>query len=98
MPIEFHISISIPFGIPLFFTNFCRSFLKSSVIETGLSDYHRMTATVTKKNHLKDYHQTIKNHRDYSRLESSVFRERLLQSIGQANLGNNYLCKNLGKH
>ena len=46
-----------PSCIDLVITNKSRSFQKSSVIETGLSDFHRLTMTITnttfKNKHLK---------------------------------------------
>ena len=46
-------NVDNPSCIDLVLTNNSRSFLKSSVVETGLSDFHRLTITIMKTNFSK---------------------------------------------
>ena len=65
-----------PSCIDLFLTNSPRSFQKSSVFETGLPDFHKLTTTV-----LKHYFPKLKpkvvNYRDYWKFRNDEFRAEL---------------------
>ena len=60
-------------------TNKPQSFQHSSVIETGLSDFHKMTVTV-----MKTFFEV--NYRDYKYFENNRFRTDLLSQSGKANI------------
>ena len=69
-----------PFCIDLLLTNKPHSFQNSGFIETGLSDFYRMTVTVTKMAFQK-FKPRIINHRDYKFLDNVRFRSDLRQEI-----------------
>ena len=51
-------------------------------METGLSDFHLMTLTVTRKN-LKNLKPGVINYWSYKRFSNEVFRESLLEKLSQ---------------
>ena len=51
-----------PYGIDLLLINFSRMFQSTCVIETGLSDFHLMTVTVTRKTY-KNVRPRIRNYK-----------------------------------
>ena len=69
-----------PTSIDLILTNFPRGFQNSSVFETGLSDFHKLTITV-----LKQYFPKLKpkavNYRDYQNFQNNEFRAELDNEI-----------------
>ena len=69
-----------PTCIDLMLTNSPRSFQNSMVVETGLSDFHKMTVTV-----LKMFFQKIKPkviyYRDYKNYSNEVFREKIVHYL-----------------
>ena len=69
----------------LMLTNRNRSFQKSCVIETGLSDSHKMTVTVL-RSHLNKLGPKIIHYRDYKSFLNDVFRSELV--IKNENLKN----------
>ena len=71
--------------INLVLANIPPSFQSSSVIETGLLDFHRITVTVMRVR-FKRLQPKNKHYRNYKRFDNNVFREHLLQSSNQANL------------
>ena len=79
-----------PFCIDLILTNCPLSFQNSCAIETGLLDYHKMVATVTKKIFRKLEPKLIK-YRDYKYFCNDIFRE-FLQNTSSQNLKN--ICDN----
>ena len=60
-----------PSCIGLFLTNGSRSFQDTQVIETGLSDFHKMNLTVLKMFFTKQKHETIfyRNHKKFNNLK-----------------------------
>ena len=65
-----------PSSIDVILTNKIRSFQFSQVIETGLSDHHKMTVTVLKSFFKKQAPVTI-NYRDYKSFNKSIFHKEL---------------------
>ena len=55
-----------PSCIDLILTNFPKSFLKSQTLETGLSDFHKLTLTVLKIHYKKK--PLVIMHRDYKNI------------------------------
>ena len=74
-----------PKCIDLLLTNKNRSFQNSCVIDTGLSDFHKMTVTVLRSHLNKLGHQVI-HYRDYKHFSNDVFRSELV--IENGNLQN----------
>ena len=66
--------------IDLILTNCPGSFQNSCVIETGLSDFHKMTATVMKTSYQKIEPRVI-NYRDYESFFNEGLRESLLENL-----------------
>ena len=60
-----------PSCIDLLLTNFPKSFLKSQTLETGLSDFHKLTLTVFKI-HYKKQRPLIVTYRDYKTSQMEV--------------------------
>ena len=71
-----------PSCIDLILTNFPRSFQNSCVIETGLSDFHKMVTTVMKTTFRKMEPKVIK-YGDYKFFCNDTFRESLQNIISQ---------------
>ena len=69
-------------------TNKPRSFKHSCVIETGLSDFHRMTVTVMKATFEKLQPRVV-NYRDYKYFENCRFRADLLSELSKENIEEN---------
>ena len=65
-----------PSSIDLILTNKPRSFQNSQVIETGLSDHHKMTITVLRAFFQKQSPICIR-YRDYKRFDKSLFHAEL---------------------
>ena len=76
---------SKPSYIDLTLTNKPRSFHHSCVIETGLSDFHKMTVTVM-KTFFEKLQQRVVNYRDYKYFENDRLRTDLLSKFGKANV------------
>ena len=76
-----------PSSIDLILTNKRRSFQNSQTIETGLSDYHKMTITVLKSFFQKQDPITIK-YRDYKRFDKSIFNAELNKMLNDLNNNN----------
>ena len=77
-----------PSWIDLMLTNKPRSFKHSCVIETGLSDSHRMTVTVMKATFEKLQPRVV-NYPDYKYFENCRFRTDLLSELSKANIEEN---------
>ena len=60
--------------IDLMLTNFPKGFQNSMAIETGLSDFHKMTVTVM-KSHYKKQKPKIICYRKYTNCSTDLFRE-----------------------
>ena len=71
----------------LILTNSPRNFQNSSVFETGLSDFHKLTITV-----LKQYFPKLKpkgvNYRDYQNFQNNEFRAKVDNEMLKHDLGN----------
>ena len=65
-----------PSCIDLILTNKPRSFQSTCVIETGLSDFHRMTVSVL-KSHFRKLPPKIVTYRDFKRFENERFIDSL---------------------
>ena len=77
-----------PSRIDPILTNNPRSFQNSCVIETGLSDFHRMVVTVVKTSFERLKPRVI-NYRDYKVFENQLFREDLLYELSKTTLEEN---------
>ena len=69
-----------PTCIDLILTNCPGSFQNSCVIETGLSDFHKMIVTVMKTSYRKIEPRVI-NYQDYKSFSNEGFRESLLENL-----------------
>ena len=69
-----------PSSIDVILTNKIKSFQNNQVIETGLSDHHKMTITVLKSFFHKQEPVKI-NYRDYKLFDSSLFHTELKRSL-----------------
>ena len=77
-----------PTCIDLILTNHPLSFQNSCVLETGLSDFHKMTVTIMKAS-FQRLQPRIINYRDYRRFQNDVFREELLSELLNVSIGEN---------
>ena len=69
-----------PSCIDLLLTNFPKSFLKSQTLETGLSDFHKLTLTVLKI-HYKKQKPLVVTYRDHKNFSNESFRTELLSAM-----------------
>ena len=69
-----------PTCIDHIFTNHPKGFHSSSVFETGLSDFHKLTLTVVKVFHAKHKPKIIQ-YRDFNHFDNASFRADLLQEL-----------------
>ena len=76
-----------PSCIDLILTNFPKSFQNSMAIETGLSDFHKMTVTVM-KSHYKKLKPKIICYRKYTNFSTDLFREKLMRNINKQKFSN----------
>ena len=86
--IDFHLenlNPNKPSCTDLILTNKVRSFQHSCVIETGLSDFHKMTVTVM-KTFFEKLQPRVVNYRDYKYFENDKFSTDLLSEFGKANI------------
>ena len=77
-----------PSCIDLILTNSPYSFQNSYVVETGLSDFHKMTVTVMKTTYEK-LKPIIKNYRDYKNFCNDTFHKVLLEKLSTENINAN---------
>ena len=66
-------------------TNKPRSFQSTCVIETGLSDFHRMTVSVLKL-HFRKLPSKIISYRDYKSFENKRFMDSLILALNSRNI------------
>ena len=83
-----------PSCIDLILKNSPYSFQNSCAIETGLSDFHKMTVTVMKTTYEK-LKPRIANYRDYKNFCNDTFRQKLLEKLVTENINTN--CSGLEK-
>ena len=76
-----------PSCIDLFLTNCSCSFQETQIIETGLSDFHKMNVTVLKMFFSKQVHETV-FFRNYKKFDNSAFREPLNRELLKYDLSN----------
>ena len=69
-----------PTCIDLILTSHPFSFRNSCVLETGLSDFHKMTVTIRKAS-FQRLQPRIINYRDYRHFQNDVFRDELLSEL-----------------
>ena len=67
-----------PTYIDLILINKPRSFKNSSVLETGLSDFHKMTLTIMRAYFVKQTPKVV-YYRDYKKFSNDLFRNDILQ-------------------
>ena len=79
------------------FNKFPKSFLKSQTLETGLSDFHKLTLTVLKI-HYKKQKPLVVTYRDHKIFSNESFRTELLSAmerytnISFADFHSKFLC------
>ena len=73
--------------VDLFLTNCSRSFEDTQVIETGLSNFHKMNLTVLKMFFTKQKHETI-YYRNYKKFDNLKFKEALNRELMKHDLSN----------
>ena len=73
-----------PSCIDLILTSNPISFQNSGVIDTGLSDFHKMTFTVMKTTFVK-LKSNIIHYRDYRKFSNNKFRENHVSSLSTEN-------------
>ena len=71
-----------PSCIDLLWTNFPKYFQNSSVIETGLSDFHKMVVTLMKTN-FKKLEPKIINYPNYRYFSKDRFKGKVMMIIGR---------------
>ena len=77
-----------PTCIDLILTNAPRSFHSTYVVETGLSNFHRMTMAAMRKS-FKKYQSSIISYRLYKNFPNAAFRKTLIKKLSNENLVNN---------
>ena len=77
-----------PSSIDLMLTNKIRSFLNSQVIETGLSDHHKMTITVLSFFYYQKQAPISIIYRDYNKFDNFKFHSQLNQKFEHLNRNN----------
>ena len=68
-----------PTCMDLILTNCPGSFQNSCVVETGLSDFHKMVVTVMKTSYRKSQPKII-HYRNYKNFSNDIFRDSLQKS------------------
>ena len=78
---------SKPTCIDLILTNRPKFFQNTNVIETGLSDFHKMVVTIMKTSFRKLKPKII-NYRKYKNFSNDIFRDSLLEELSQVRINN----------
>ena len=78
-------NLNKPTCIDLILTNHPKSFQNSSVFETGLSDFHKLTFTVLKK-YFNKQKPTVIKYRDRKHFNNELFRNELIWNLSLGNL------------
>ena len=76
-----------PTCIDLTLTNRPVIFQNTNVIETGLSDFHKMVVTIMKTTSRK-LKSKIRNYRKYKNFSNDIFRDTLLEELSQVRINN----------
>ena len=71
-----------PLCIDLLLTSFPKSFLKSQTLETGLSDFHKLTLVILKIRYKKQ-RPLVVTYRDYKNFSNETFRTELLSAVAR---------------
>ena len=71
-----------PSCVDLILTNKPRSFQNTRIIETGLSDFHKMTVTVLKTIFTKLPPKTV-SYRDYKHFSHQIFRNEVIEKLAE---------------
>ena len=82
-----------PSCIDLILTNNPKCFQSSCVVETGLSDFHRMTVTVMKAT-FKKFEPRIIHYRDYKNFQNDQYRDELTPKLSNIVSENNNIRLN----
>ena len=97
-------SLTNPSCIDLILTNRPNLFYHSKVIETGLSDFHKLVASVLKIE-LKKQKPKIVFYRNYKKFDNELFRTELIEKLSLLNINgfefencNSAILKVLDKH
>ena len=80
-----------PSQIDHILTNHKKSFMKSSTMETGISDFHKMIFTIIKYTFTKGKAKTL-YYRNLKNINQSDFNSRLKQNINENDLNFDSLC------
>ena len=78
---------SKPTCIDLILTNRPTFFESTNVIETGLSDFHKMVVNIMKTSFRKLKPKII-NYRKYKNFSNDIFRDNLLEELSQVRINN----------
>ena len=78
-------SLDNPSCIDLIITNRYNSFQHTQILETGLSDFHKLTVTVLKTT-LKKRQPKIVKYRDYKKFSQVKFRDELDEAVNNPNV------------
>ena len=76
-----------PSCIDLILTNKYRSFQNTSLIEIGLSDFHKLTVSVMKTNFQKQVPKIL-YYRNYKYFDNDLFRDELLLKVSEKGFQN----------
>ena len=74
-----------PKVIDLLLTNRPRSFCNSNNLDTGLSDFHKLTLTIL-KTYLKNQAAKMINYRKYENFSNELFRADLIKELSNNNI------------
>ena len=85
-----------PSCIDLMLTNKLERFLKAKTVETGLSEFHKMVASVFKTSFKKQKSKIVANG-DYKRFDKEKFRESRITCFGAGKQFCNLVLQTLGK-
>ena len=77
-------SVENPSCIDLFLTNKPSLFFNTSTINTGLSDYHKMVATVLRKTFQRAQPKVV-SYRDYKNFDNELFKSSLKNALDEIN-------------
>ena len=81
-----------PSCIDLCLTNAPKKFQSSCVVETGLSDFHKMTVVINKSTFEKIAHKVV-HYRDYRNYSKLNFTSDLIDKLEQEKFGDENLIK-----